>query len=163
VTCRRMRDAAVLRALAALTTSCARVPAAVLAEAERRDLTVAMVPSPDPAGFFTALHEGLYQQGQKVAGTSRAAGEQAMGTLPPPGLAPDMAALISLDSYPAGRTGAVRIRRAAGVRQQFRGAPGSTSRRCYRGIHDGHALAFPDCGARRRLLGKGGVMGTVWG
>ena len=114
------------------------------------------VPSPDPAGFFIALHEGLFArqglhgQGQQLADTSRAAVEQAMEALPPPGLAPDIAALISLDSYPAGRAGAVRIHRAAGVMRQFPGAPGSTSRRCYRGIHDGHALAFPDCAARRR-------------
>jgi hypothetical protein len=156
VACRRMRGAAVLRALAALTAGCARARAAV--------------PSPDPAGFFIALHEGLFarqglhEQGQQLADTSRAAAERATKAVPPPpGLTPDIAALISLDSYPAGRAGAVRIHRAAGVMRQSRGAPGSTSRRCYRGIHDGHAPAFPDWAARRRLLGKGSFMGTVWG
>jgi hypothetical protein len=149
VACRRMRSAAVPRALAALTAGCARVRAAV--------------PSPDPAGFFIALHEdlfaryGLHEQDQQLADTSRAAAERATEAPlplpppppPPPGLTPDIAALISLDSYPAGRAGTVRIHRAAGVMRQSRGAPGSTSRRCDRGIHDGRALAFPDCAAHR--------------
>ena len=66
-----------------------------------------------------------------------------MGTLPPPGRAPGRAALISLDNYPVGRAGAVRIHRAAGVMRQFPGEPsGSTSHRCYRGIHDGQLRHF---------------------
>ena len=46
-----------------------------------------------------------------------------MEALPPPGLAPDIAALISLDSYADGRAGAVRIHRAAGEMRQFRCSP----------------------------------------
>jgi hypothetical protein len=112
VACRRMRSAAVPRALAALTAGCAGARAAV--------------PSPDPAGFFIALHEGLFarqalhEQDQQLADTSRAAAERPMDAVPPPpGLTPVIAALISLDSYPAGRAGAVRIHRAAGVMRQF--------------------------------------------
>ena len=107
--CRRMRGAAVLRALAALTAGCARGTAAVPAAAELRDLTVVVVPLPDPAGFFIARREGLFArqgldgQGQQLADTSRAAAGRAMEALPPPGLTPDIAALIWLDSYPAGR------------------------------------------------------------
>ena len=87
------------------------------------------VVSPDPAGFFIALHEGLFarqglhEQGQQFADTSRPAAEQAMEAVPPPrGLTPDTAALISPDSYPAGPAGAVRIQRAADVMRQFPGA-----------------------------------------
>ena len=64
---------------------------------------MAVVPSPDSAGFFIALREGLFArqglhgQGQQLAGTSRAAAGQAMEAPPPPGLAPDIAALISPD------------------------------------------------------------------
>jgi hypothetical protein len=97
VACRRMRSAAVPRALAALTAGCAGARAAV--------------PSLDSAGF--ALHEGLFarqglhQQDQQLADISRAAAERAMEAplLPPPGLTPDIAALIWLDSYPSGRAG----------------------------------------------------------
>ena len=110
--CRRMRGAAVLCALAAVTAGCASGMAAVPAVPELRDLNVAAVPSPDPAGFFIALHEGLFarqglhEQGQQLADTNRAAVEQATEALPPPGLTPALAALISPDSYPVGRTGA---------------------------------------------------------
>ena len=107
--CRRMRGAAVSCALAALTAGCTRGTGAVPAAPELRDLNVAVVPSPDSAGFFIVLHEGLFArqglhgQGQQLAGTSRAAAGQATGALPaPPGLIPDIAALISPDSYPAG-------------------------------------------------------------
>ena len=65
--CRRMRGAAVLCALAALTAGCARARAAVPAAADLRDLTVAVVPSLDSAGFFITLHEGLFaRQGLRV-------------------------------------------------------------------------------------------------
>ena len=153
--CRRMRGAAVLCALAALTAGCARGTAAVPAVPELRDLNVAAVPSPDPAGFFIALHEGLFarqglhEQGQQLADTSRAAVEQATEALPPPGLTPDIAALISPDSYPVGRAGAVRIHRAADVMRQFPGASRFNVTSMLPGIHDGRALAFPDCAARR--------------
>ena len=168
--CRRMRGAAVSCALAALTAGCTRGTGAVPAAPELRDLNVAVVPSPDSAGFFIVLHEGLFArqglhgQGQQLAGTSRAAAGQATGALPaPPGLIPDIAALISPDSYPAGPAGAVRIQRAADVMRQFPGASRFNVTSMLSGIHDGHALAFPYCAARRRSLGKGGFMGTVWG
>ncbi len=169
--CRRMPGAAVLRAAAALTAGCVRVPAAVSAAAERRDLTVVMMPLPGPAGFFIAWREGVFArrglpgQGRQLADANPAAVECAVtALLPPPGLTQDIAALIWLDSYPAGRAGAVRIQCAAGIMRQFpESPPGSKSRRCCRGFHDGHALAFPDCAVRRRSLGKGGFMGTVRG
>jgi hypothetical protein len=138
VACRRMRSAAGPRTLAALAGGCAKARAAV--------------PSLDPAGFFIALREGLYarqglhRRGQQLADTSRSAAERATEAPPPSGPIRDIAALISLDSYPAG---VVRIHRAAGVMRQFPGAAGSTSCRRYRGIYDGRALEFPDCAARR--------------
>jgi hypothetical protein len=152
VACRPMRSAAVPRALAALTAGCARARAAM--------------PSLDPAGFFIALREGLFarqglhEQGRQPADIDRAAAGRATGTLPPqPGLAPAMAALIWLDSYPAG---AVRIHRAAGVMRQFPEPTGSTSRRRCRVSMTVTLWHFPivrDAGA----LGKGSFMGTVWG
>jgi hypothetical protein len=109
VACRRMRSAAVPRALAVLTAGCARARAAV--------------PSLDPAGFFIALHEGLFarqslhRRGQQLVDTSRSAVERATEALPPPsGLIPDIAALIWLVSYPAG---VVRIHHAVGIMRQF--------------------------------------------
>ena len=68
-----------------------------------------MMPLPDPAGFFIARCEGVFArqglagQGQQLADANPAAVERAVRALPPPGLAPDIAALIWLDSYPAGR------------------------------------------------------------
>src|SRR5271165_6867895 len=115
VACRRMRGAVVPCTLARLTAGCARGAAAVPAAPERRDLNVAVVPSPDSAGSFIPLHEGLVArqlrrgQGQQLADASRAAAGRAMEALrPPPALAPDIAALISLHSYPAGLAGAAR-------------------------------------------------------
>jgi ABC-type nitrate/sulfonate/bicarbonate transport system substrate-binding protein len=115
MTCRRMRGAAVLCALAALAAGCARDTAAVPAAPGLKDLNVAVVPSLDSAGFFIALHEGLF---------ARQGLERAMEALPPPpGLTPDIAALIAPDSYPVGPAGAVRIQRVADVMRQFPGAP----------------------------------------
>ena len=60
----------------------------------------------DSAGFFIAMHEalfarqGLYGKGQQLADTSRAASKRPMEA--PPGLTPDIAVLIWLDSYPTG-------------------------------------------------------------
>ena len=139
--CRRMRGAAVPRAIAALAAGRSSAAAAVPAAPELRDLTVAVVPSPDPAGFFTVLHEGLFAR--QLAGTSRAAAERAMEALPPPpGLTVYTAAMISLDSYPAGPAGAVRIQRVTDVTRQLLRPPGLPSRRCFRGTRDGAALAF---------------------
>ncbi len=127
------------------------------------------MPSLNSAGFFIALREGLFArqtlhaQGQQLADSSRAAVGQAMEALPPPGLTPDIAVLISLDSYPAGPAVAVGIQRVADVMRQFPGASRVNVTSMLSGIHDGHALAFPDCAASRGSLGKGGFMGTVWG
>jgi NitT/TauT family transport system substrate-binding protein len=71
------------------------------------------------AAFATA-----YEEGQQIADTSRVAVEQAMQNLPAPlGLSREIAALITLDSYPAGTVDVVRIQRVADVMRQFLGFP----------------------------------------
>lgn len=71
-----------------------------------------------------AAFRAAFEQGQQLADTNRTAVERAMEALPPPlRLTPDIAALISPDSYPVGPVDAVRIQRVADVMQQFLGAP----------------------------------------
>jgi NitT/TauT family transport system substrate-binding protein len=71
------------------------------------------------AAFTTA-----YEEGQQIADTSRAAVEQAMQDLPAPlGLSREVAAMLTLDSYPIGKVDAVRIQRVADVMRQFLGFP----------------------------------------
>jgi NitT/TauT family transport system substrate-binding protein len=71
------------------------------------------------AAFATA-----YEQGQQIADSSRVAVEQAMQDLPAPlGLSREVAALITLDNYPAGAVDAARIQRVADVMRQFLGFP----------------------------------------
>ena len=150
---------------------------------------MAVVPSPDSAGFYIALHEGLFarqgrdEQGQQLADTSRAAAGQAMEAPPPPGQTPDIAALISpaeLSGWPAG---AVRIQRAAGVMRQFPGEPpGSMSLDAagvsmtvtlwhflimlraggFWGKAVSWVLSGADRGARQRPEEKGDLMRNTW-
>ena len=138
---------------------------AVPAAPELRDLNVAVVPSLDPAGFFTALHEGLFarqglhEQSQQLADISRAAIE----ALPPPlGLAQDIAALISLDSYQVGLVDAVRIQRVADVMRQFLGAPPVQRHVDAIGVSMTVTLWRFLIVLRARALEKGDLMRTTW-
>jgi NitT/TauT family transport system substrate-binding protein len=71
-----------------------------------------------------AAFRAAFEQGQEIADTSRPAVEHAMESLPAPfGLTPVQAAVLALDSYPAGPAGTVRLQRVADVMHQFPGAP----------------------------------------
>jgi NitT/TauT family transport system substrate-binding protein len=75
---------------------------------------------PGTLAAFTAA----YEQGQQIAGTDRAAAEQAMQDLPAPlGVSREVAALMTPDSYPAGPVDAARVQRVADVIRQFPGFP----------------------------------------
>jgi len=81
--------------------------------------------------------------------------------LPPPGLTSDMAALIWLDSYPAG---VVRIHSAAGVMRQF---PDPPVQRYFDAIGVSmtvtlwHFLIVPDAGALRERHLHGYCLGLI--
>jgi NitT/TauT family transport system substrate-binding protein len=74
------------------------------------------------AAFYTAL-----EQGQQIADTNRSAVEKAMEDLPKPlGVTPDIASMMSLDSYPVstgpvGSVDKIRLQRVVQVMQQFLG------------------------------------------
>ena len=71
-----------------------------------------------------AAFRAAFEQGQKIADTSRSAVEQAMETLPGPlGVSGVTAAVMVLDSYPVGPVDTVRIQRVADVMRQFLGSP----------------------------------------
>ena len=92
----------------------------------RADLNVAVVPAADSAGFFVALHEGLFAArglhvkfmpaiSPETVINAQAPGE-AMEALPAPlGLTKVQAAVMALDAYPVGPRG--------------RGAPAARGRR----------------------------------
>jgi NitT/TauT family transport system substrate-binding protein len=76
------------------------------------------------AAFRTA-----FEQGQRIADTSRSAVEQAMEALPKPlGVTPVTAAVMALDSYPVGPVDAVRVQRVADEMRQFLGFPDFNAR-----------------------------------
>ena len=90
----------------------------------RADLNVAVVPAADSAGFFVALHEGLFAArglhvkfmpaiSSETVINAQALGE-AMEALPAPlGLTKVQAAVMALDAYPVGPVDAVRLQRVA--------------------------------------------------
>ncbi len=98
----------------------------------RADLNVAVVPAAGSAGFFVALHEGLFAArglhvkfmpaiSSETVITAQALGE-AMEALPAPlGLTKVQAAVMALDAYPVGPVDAVRMQRVADVMRQFPG------------------------------------------
>jgi hypothetical protein len=120
---------------------------------EKPDLTVAVVPAVDSAGFFVALHEGLFrarglnvkfvpavsgetviagqalEQGQEIADTDRAAVQAACAALPGPlGLPNTITAIMTLESYPfgsgpVGSVDTIRLQRVVDVMRQFIGFP----------------------------------------
>ena len=76
-----------------------------------------------------AAFRAAFEQGQEIADTSRPAVEHAMESLPAPfGLTPVQAAVLALDSYPAGPVDTVRLQRVADVMHQFLGAPAFSMR-----------------------------------
>ncbi len=76
-----------------------------------------------------AAFRAAFEQGQRIADTSRSAVEQAMETLPKPlGVTPVTAAVMALDSYPVGPVDAVRIQRVADEMRQFLGFPDFNAR-----------------------------------
>ena len=92
----------------------------------RADLNVAVVPAADSAGFFVALHEGLFAArglhvkfmpaiSSETVISAQAPGE-AMEALPAPlGLTKVQAAVMALDACPVGLVDAVRMQRVAGA------------------------------------------------
>jgi len=71
-----------------------------------------------------AEFRAAFEQGQRIANTSRSAVEQAMEALPPPyGLTKVQAAVMALDSYPLGAIDVTRLQRVADVMHQFLGSP----------------------------------------
>jgi NitT/TauT family transport system substrate-binding protein len=71
-----------------------------------------------------AAFRAAFEQGQRIADTSRAAVEQAMEALPEPfGLTKVQAAVMALDSYPVGPVDVTRLQRVADVMRQFLGFP----------------------------------------
>jgi NitT/TauT family transport system substrate-binding protein len=71
-----------------------------------------------------AAFRAAFEQGQKIADTSRSAVEQAMESLPAPlGVSRVTAAVMAVDSYPVGPVDTVRIQRVADVMRQFLGFP----------------------------------------
>ena len=76
-----------------------------------------------------AAFRAAFEQGQRIADTSRPAVEQAMEALPRPlAVAPVTAAVMALDRYPFGPVDAVRIQRVADVMRQFLGFPDFNAR-----------------------------------
>ena len=76
-----------------------------------------------------AAFRAAFEQGQRIADTSRSAVEQAMEALPKPlGVTPVTAAVMALDSYPVGPVDAVRVQRVADVMRQFLGFPDFNAR-----------------------------------
>jgi NitT/TauT family transport system substrate-binding protein len=76
-----------------------------------------------------AAFRAAFEQGQRIADTSRSAVEQAMEALPKPlGVTPVTAAVMALDSYPVGPVDAVRIQRVADEMRQFLGFPDFNAR-----------------------------------
>jgi NitT/TauT family transport system substrate-binding protein len=76
-----------------------------------------------------AAFRAAFEQGQRIADTSRAAVEQAMEALPKPlAITPVTAAVMALDSYPVGPVDTVRIQRVADVMRQFLGFPDFNAR-----------------------------------
>jgi len=80
---------------------------------------------------WAAAHPGTlaefraaFEQGQRIANTSRSAVEQSMEALPAPfGLTKVQAAVMTLDSYPLGTVDVTRLQRVADVMHQFLGFP----------------------------------------
>jgi NitT/TauT family transport system substrate-binding protein len=67
-----------------------------------------------------AAFRAAFEEGQAAADASRANVEKAMEALPPPsGVSAEIAALVTLDSYPVGPVDAVRIQRVADAMEQF--------------------------------------------
>ena len=76
-----------------------------------------------------AAFRAAFEQGQAIADDSRGAVEQAMETLPAPsGVSAEIAAMVTLDSYPVGPVDAVRIQRVADVMEQFLHFPNFNTR-----------------------------------
>jgi len=90
---------------------------------------------------WAALHpetladfRAAFEQGQRIANTSRSAVEQAMEALPAPfGLTKVQAAVMALDSYPLGQVDVTRLQRVADVMHQFLGSPVFSVRTMTRG------------------------------
>lgn len=76
-----------------------------------------------------AAFRAAFEQGQRIADTSRSAVEQAMEALPRPlGVTPVTAAVMALDSYPVGPVDALRVQRVADEMRQFLGFPDFNAR-----------------------------------